>query len=274
MLKIMNTKDLLSPENFKLKMLGYAPSGFGKSRFGATAPNPIFGCCDTGHGGGMLTIARLGLPYIELRNYNDLEEFCSGVNLEQYDTLVLDAFDFAGDTFVKDWALTVPRSGKMGESKKRQMGCPELDDFGVISELMRRCLAKLLSQDKHIYVNAALDYYAPAVLQGENPRPEKIGGPSFVGQLRMGSCAMFDVVLRMFMRPALRDPKDANSKYNQRVWQTEGNGQYLAKSRIVNGNNNAFPPEVVFDLDKGTGTFQWLLDEARKVYATQSVAAA
>lgn len=268
-LLIENSRDLLTKEVFKLKVLGYSPSGFGKTEFAATAPNPIFGLCDTGHGKGLLTIADKGLPYTKITTYNQLEEFCSGVGLEQYDTIVLDAFDFAADTFLKDHALTIPRT-RGGESKKRAMGIPELDDYQSMAELERRCLAKLLGQPKHIYVNCAMDYYSPP----DNEKAERIGGPSLPGAMRLGASAMFDVVLRLFIRDVLIDPKDAKSRIKQRVWQCEGDGKYLAKSRLKNGKQNVFPPEVVFDLEKGTGTFAWFLTEANKAYAATVVAAA
>lgn len=264
-LQIKNTRDLLTQGNVKLKMITYSPSGFGKTEFAATAPNPIFGACETGHGKGLLTVAQKGIPYVEIGTYEQLESFCSGDGLGPYDTIVLDGFSYATDTAIKTYALSVPR--QRGESKKRLMGIPEMDDYGTMAELERRLLAKLLSLDKHIIITCLQDYYQPAEGNGDMPRAEKIGGPDLPGMMRLGAAAMVDIVLRLFMRNALKDPKDAKSRYNERVWQTESDGKYLAKSRIRNGRLPVFPPEVVFDLDRNIGTFDWMLQQANKAYA-------
>jgi hypothetical protein len=85
--------------------------------------------------------------------------------------------------------------------------------------------------------------------------------------MRSGSAAMFDVVMKLNTRYALRDPKDSKSKYLERVWQTETDGQYICKSRLRNGTKQIFPSEVVFNHDTGHGDFKWFLSEALKCYS-------
>src|SRR5947209_3574283 len=116
-LKIQNTKSLNTNGGFRLKCLIYSPSGYGKSLFASTAPNPIVLACETGHGSGLLTAQAAGIDYIVPETFGDIELFCSGSGLEKYDTLVVDGFSFAADTIIKNHALTVPRRG--GESPKR-----------------------------------------------------------------------------------------------------------------------------------------------------------
>lgn len=268
MLKLFNTRELLGDGQLKLKMLIYSPSGYGKSEFVSTAPNVVVGAGETGHGKGLLTLGQKSIMATNIQTYTELEEFCSGNGLDSYDTLALDGFSYLTDTAVKTYALTVPRT-KGGDSKKRAMGIPELDDYGTMAELERRVLAKLLSLDKHIIVTCLQDYYQPP----EEGRAEKIGGPDLPGSMRLGSAAMFDIVMRLYTRSALANPKDANSRFQQRVFQTESDGKYLAKSRLRNNKSALFPSEVVFDLNTGHGSFPWFLEQARKAYDAAPVAA-
>lgn len=263
-LVIRNTKELVSPENLKLKMLLYSPSGYGKTEFTAGAPNPIHAGCEPGEGGGLLTIASKGLPYVVPETYAELERFCSG-NIEgqkAFDTYVLDGMSYATDTIIKDYALTVQR--KQGDTGKRAMGVPELDDYGTMAELERRLLAKLLMQPKHIIVTCLQDYYQPfqAASGSQSARQERIGGPDLPGMMRLGSAAMFDIVMRLEVRSVLTNRQDANSRVLQRFWTTEGSDKYLAKSRLRNGFKNAFPSEVEFNLETKVGSFDWFFQKA------------
>lgn len=271
MLQIRNTRELLDPKNFKLKVLVYGPSGVGKSEWAAGAPNCIVAACETGVGNGLLTVASKGVDYVLPATYSELEQFCSGVGLDSYDTIILDGMTYQTDTVIKDYALTVKR--KEGDSEKRKMGVPELDDYGVMAELERRLLAKLLTLPKNIIVTCLMDYYQPAQ---DKPfvKAEKIGGPDLPGQMRLGSTAMFDLVMRLWTRPALRDPKNASSRYIQRYFLTENDGRYLAKSRIKNGKEQLYPIEVPFDLETGEGSFSWFYEKARSAYSQYAVAAA
>jgi hypothetical protein len=269
-LAIKNSRELLSAEDFRFKCLIYGPSGVGKTRWAAAAPNCIVAACETGHGNGLLTVTDMAVDYVVPQSYSDLEQFCSGVGLEGYDTLILDGMTFQTDTVIKDYALTVKR--KQGETEKRKMGVPEMDDYGTMAELERRLLAKLLSLPKNIIVTCLMDYWQPAQ-GGENPKPEKTGGPDLPGMMRLGSTAMFDVVMRLWTRPALRNPKDANSRYIQRYFLTENDGKYLAKSRITNGKTQIFPTEVVYDLETGEGTFDWFLERAKANVSPQATSA-
>jgi hypothetical protein len=259
-IQIKNTRDLLQ-EDLRLKILIYGPSGVGKTEFASGAPNPIVAACETGHGKGLLTVADKGLAHIEPETYSEIEQFCSGTipGQESYDTYVLDGMSYLTDTTIKNYALSVQRSG--GDAQRRAMGIPEMSDYGVMAELERRLLAKLLGQPKHIIVTCLMDYYQPFEA-GTQPRKEKIGGPDLPGMMRLGASAMFDCVFRLWTEPALKDPKNPSSRYHKRVFLTDGDGKYLAKSRLRNGLVNLFPTEVPFDLETETGTFGWFLNKA------------
>lgn len=259
-LVIKNTDDLLKKDNVKLKMLVYGPSGVGKTAFCGTVPNGVIAACETGHGKGLATLGGTKVAYIEPTSYEEYETFCSGIGFERYDTMVLDGFSYLADSVIRDKALTVPRS--QGNSPKRAMGILELDDYGVLAELERKLLARLLCLDKHILVTCLIDYYQPP--SSNPPQREKLGGPELPGSMRAGSAAMFDHVFRLQTRSALKDPRDPKSRYYQRFFTTENDGQYIAKSRFRSGTKAIYPTEVPFDLETGMGTFQWFIDQAVK----------
>lgn len=266
-LKLNNTRNLVSPENFRLKMLIFGFPGVGKTTFEATANNPekgrklLLGVSETGHGRGLLSIAQSGVDFCELNGYNDFEEFVSSP-FPQYQVRGLDSLSWANKSFIKDKALSMPRA--KGESQKRALGVPELDDFGTMGELTRKLVQRMIDQPQHVVVTAGLRVDRPDADNGG----ETLVGPDLPGQMFLGSTAMFDLVLCLRTRSVLRDPRDAKSRYTERYFLTENTGGILAKNRLsVSDKGLSFlPSEVVFDQEKGTGTFDWFLDEAIKAY--------
>jgi len=213
----------------------------------------------------MLSIASEGLEYFEPTSLADFEALANGKIFKDKSSLALDSLSEMVRTFVKDAALAIPRS--KGESDKRRRGIPELDDYGVMGELTRRLLRALLTQhpDKHIIVTATERYDKPDPESGQG---EMLIGPDLPGQMFLGSTAMFDLVLRIRTRPALRDPKDAKSRYTQRYILTQPDGA----GSIVKGRPNVkmkaiLDKEELFDPESGRGTFPYLLDKILKGYA-------
>lgn len=262
-LMIRTTKELINPESLKLKILLIGLPGSGKTTFMATAPNLGAGICENGYGRGLLSVATKDFSYAELNSYNDFDEFCSGAAFKDKDTLGLDSLSEMTRSFIKDKAVSMPRA--KGESQKRAMGVPELDDYGVIAELTRKLLQKIINQPKHIIVTSGLRIDRPDMETGQG---ETLIGPDLPGQMFLGSTAMFDVVLCLRSRSILRDPKDAKSRYTERYFLTEGSGGILAKNRLSVGDKGIsfLPKEVIFNQEKGTGTFTWFLDTAKNAY--------
>lgn len=262
-LMIRTTKELINPESLKLKILLIGLPGSGKTTFMATAPNLGAGICENGYGRGLLSVATKDFSYAELNSYSDFDEFCSGAAFKDKDTLGLDSLSEMTRSFIKDKAVSMPRA--KGESQKRALGVPELDDYGVIAELTRKLLQKIINQPKHIIVTSGLRIDRPDMETGQG---ETLIGPDLPGQMFLGSTAMFDVVLCLRSRSVLRDPKDAKSRYTERYFLTEGSGGILAKNRLSVGDKGIsfLPKEVIFNQDKGTGTFTWFLDTAKNAY--------
>lgn len=250
-LVVKNTRDLLDPENFKMKTLLFGIPGSGKTEWAAGMPDPAFAACETGHGKGLLTIATKGLPYVEPMTYEEFEQIAAGKCFADRESLAVDSASDMVKTFIKDYALTIPRS--KGESAKRQKGVPELDDYGVMGELTRRLLRKLLGIDKHITVTATLRIDKP---DPENGQGQMLIGPDLPGQMFLGATAMFDLVLCLRTRPALKVAGDAKSRYNQRFLMTDGDGTYITKSRTTVDGKPLLPKEVVYNLETGEGSWK------------------
>src|ERR1700676_404396 len=110
-LTLRNTRDLVSADKLRLKVLVYGFAGSGKTSWMASANAPesnrrlLAGVCETGHGSGLLSVAQAGFDYAELGSYSDFEEFCTGLPAKGYDVIGLDSLSWANKTFVKDKAL-------------------------------------------------------------------------------------------------------------------------------------------------------------------------
>jgi hypothetical protein len=259
-----NTRDLLKPEDLKLKILIYGLHGSGKSTFLSTVPNIGIGASETGHGKGLLGVAGEELDYVELNNYQDFDDFCSGSEFKEMDALGLDSLSDVVKTHVKTKALSFPR--KNGDTPKRLSGVPEIDDYGVMGELTRRKLRTFIDLPKHIVVTSGLRIDKPDLESGQG---EMLIGPDLAGQMFLGSTAMFDLVLCTRTRSVLDNPKDAKSRRTEYYYVTNNPGTgIIAKNRLgVTGGKSFLPQEVVFNPDKEIGTFPWLLKTAQEAYS-------
>jgi hypothetical protein len=260
---VKNTKDLISPADLKLKVLVFGLYGAGKTTFMSTFPKLMSGQCETGHGKGLMSVASKGFDYVELDSYADFDSFCSGAIGKEHESYGLDSLSEMVKTFIKDKALSLPRA--KGDSQKRLLGVPELDDYGVMGELTRKLLRKLLDQPKHIIVTSGLRIDKP---DPENGQGEMLIGPDLAGQMFLGSTAMFDLCLCLRSRSVLRDPKDAKSRETERYFLTENSGTgILAKNRLSIAEGASFlPKEIVFNPSKGQGTFDYIYNLAVATY--------
>ncbi len=252
-LVIQNTKSLRDSKNLKLKILLIGTPGFGKTSFLKTCPNLGVGVSETGHGKGLLSVATSDIDFVEISNYADFDSFCSGVVFKDKETLAIDSLSDMARTFIKDKAISIPRA--KGDSQKRLLGVPELDDYGVIAELTRKLTKKFIDQPKHIICTATLRIDKPDL---ENGQGEMLIGPDFPGARFLGCTAMFDL---------LRDPKDAKSRYTERYWLTENQGGFIAKNRLSVDVGSFLPTELQYDLKTGNGTFKDILNRAVNAYA-------
>lgn len=265
-LKVRNSLEYLNPDTFRIVALVYGLPGTGKTSWIGTLPpkETIIAACETGLGKGALSIADRGFDVCEPDSLVELEEFCRGKVGENKKALVLDSLSAMYKTFIKDAALKIPR--RMGESDKRKMGIPELDDYGTIGEMTRKLLNILISSnpDKHIIVTATEKYDRPN--ENDPPGTESLIGPDLAGQMFLGSPAMFDFVFRLRTRPKLRDPKDPKTKYGERYFLTQQESGTIAKCRSNSRGISLLDREEIFDIQSGQGGFPYLLDKILRGY--------
>jgi len=226
--------------------------------------------CETGEGNGLLSVATKNIDYVEPKTYAELEQVASGTVFKEKLSLGGDSLTDICNTLVKDYALSIPRQS--GNSPKRAMGVPELDDYGTMGELTRRVVRKFLDLDKHICFTAGLRMKEPDPGTGQG---QFLLGPDLPGAMFTGSAAMFDTVMCLKVRSKLRDPKDAKSRYTERYFVTtsDGNG-LIAKCRsVVSGlpplldAEELFIPKEQDPKGEGVGTFPALLKKITNTYA-------
>lgn len=267
-IQVRNTKDYLSPETFRFVGLIYGLPGTGKTSWLGTIPPEDIGiaACETGLGNGLLSIADKGVDHIVVESLSDLEAFCKGQVFPKKKVLALDSISAMAKTFIKDAALKIPRA--KGNSDKRQLGIPELDDYGSIAEMTRKAIVLLVNAnpDKHVVCTATEKYDRPN--ENDAPGTESLIGPELAGQMFLGAPAMFDFVLRLRTRPKLRNPQDAKTRYSERYFLTQQESGVVAKSRSNAGNKSILDREEIFDIESGQGSFPYLIKKIVDGYKT------
>lgn len=248
----------------------YGLPGSGKTSWVGTLDPETTGiaACETGNGNGVLTIADRGFDFVAPDNLVELEKFCKGEVFPDKKALVLDSLSAMAKTLIKDAALRIPRRG--GESDKRKLGIPELDDYGSIGEMTRRVINMLIQANptKHIIVTALEKYDRPN--ENDAPGTESLIGPDLAGQMFLGAPAMFDFVLRLRTRPRLKNPADAKTRFSERYFITQQESGVIAKCR---GNTRGTPlldKEEIFDQSNGAGGFPYMLGKILSGYALDS----
>lgn len=261
-LQVRNTKSLITRENFRMKVLCYGIPGVGKSEWLSGAPELGIAACETGLGKGLLTIAGKNIDFVEPSNVPEFEAIANGQIFKDKKSIGLDSLSYMNKSFIRDAALSIPRRG--AETGKRAQGVPELDDYQVMAEMTRRITAKLLDQDKHVIVTATEKYTGPDAETGQG---ETLILPDLPGAMALTCTAMFDFVFRLRTRQKLRDPKDPKSRYVERYFITQPDGQgTIAKCRSNLLGIPFLDKEEVFDLNDGRGSFMYMLNKILAQY--------
>lgn len=265
---VRNTKDLIKPSSYNWKVLIVAPTGIGKTTWVSTAPDVGIAACETGEGGGTLSIVKAGVDFVEPRTFTDFRSICydTFAPFQKKRTIALDSLSYMCKTFIKDHVLSSFPARNPREAMRRQAGVPVGFDFGEISEVTRNLLNALLNQKKHVIVTT--------LAKSEKDENGVVIGvkPDLPGALADAAAAMFDSVMYLKVRKLLRDPRDPKSAYLQRYFITQADGTHLAKDR----NNNGKPfllQEEIFDKETGEGSFPFLLNKILTGYATIQPAA-
>ena len=262
-LEVKNTRQLIEPDKLRLKILIYGLLGSGKTPFLATAPDIGVAACEAGQAKGLASVLLRGLDFVEPSTYQEFDQVCSGLVFKNKASVGLDSLTDMTNTFVKDYALTFPRA--KGDTLKRKAGVPELDDYGVMGEVTRRLLRKLIDGDKHVVATATLKIQQPDAETGQG---EMLVCPNLPGALALGSGAMFDLVLCLRTRSRLKNSNDPKSRYTEHYITARGTQNLLARCRHSEILGKALlPDEFLLDLNTGEGTFPWIFERIYKGYA-------
>ena len=217
--------------------------------------------CDKGTGSGLLPIADKGFEYIEPESLLDLEKFVKGEVFKDKKILALDNLSTMARTLVKEAALAIPRNS----DAVRRFGVPDMKDYGVIAEIVRRILVTMIdaNPDKHILVFAHERYDRPN--ETDAPGTESLVGPDLAGQLFLAAPSIFDFVFRLRLRTFLTNPADAKTKISQRYLQCAAQQGVLTKCRAHVEGKTVLTEEIV-DLKTGEGSFPSIVNKLVNAY--------
>jgi hypothetical protein len=238
-IEIRNTRDL-SSDNLKLKVLLIGPSRVGKTSWAATAPNPGFAACETGHGSGLSSIMDSGVAFFEPKSLGDIDALASGHVFADKETIVVDSLSAMTRSIIKDYAVKMGRRGP--DTPQRKEGIPEQFDYMAMAEITRRVLEAIIGLDKHIIVTALQktksdkDTQAPIAI-----------GPDLPGLMFDVAPSMFDQVFYISLKKAFTDPKDARTAYISRVIDTQPDGLKVGGVRNNNAGAPILPKEIIFN---------------------------
>lgn len=223
--------------------------------------------CETGHGSGLLSVAHAGVDYVEPKTFVDFRALCLGTfaPFQTKQTIALDSLTAMTKTFIKDHVLANFPAKNQREMLRRQAGVPTGFDFGDIADVTRTLLNQLLAQDKNVIVTAL-----EKITKDDNGVITSID-PDLPGALGTSAAAMFDSVLFLKVRKALRDPRDPKSAYFERYFITASDGIHVAKDRNASNSKSFLNAEEVFDPSTNRGTFTTLFE---KIAAGHAAAAA
>lgn len=190
-----------------VKVLCYAPAGYGKTVLGATAPRPIILSSEFGN----LSIRKHNIPVLEIRNGLDMRDaydwiMKSNEFKQHFDTLVWDGASESAETFLR----VAKASGGDGRAH-----------YGTVADMIADYFTKFRAlPEKHVYITAKMGFVQDSVTGAVKY------GPDFPGkQLGQQSPYWLDEVftLRIGTLP------DGTGTY--RYLQTQPDPQYDAKDR-------------------------------------------
>jgi phage nucleotide-binding protein len=201
MIQINNTRDI---QHTGVKILVYAQAGAGKTTLVSTTPAPIVLSAEAG----LLSLRDYDIPYIEIRNIDDLAEAyhwaAESEEASQYQTVCLDS--------ISEIAEVVLASEKKKNKDPRAA-------YGVMQDTIQDYVRKFRDlSGMHVYFSAKLEK-----VQDEMGRI--LYGPSMPGN-KTGQLLPYYVDEVLALRVEHND-----TNQTVRMLQCEGDGTWLAKDR-------------------------------------------
>lgn len=187
-----------------LKIVVFGASGSGKTTLIKTLPNPVILSAEAG----LLSINDAEIPYIEIRNIEDLHEAykwaSTSAEAQQFESVALDSISEVGEVVLAN----EKRKNKDGRAAYGEMQTVMMDLLRAFRDL----------SGKHVYMSAKMEK-----AQDENGR--MMYSPSMPGsKLSQQIPYLVDECY------ALRTEKDADG-HTQRALMTQSDGLWAVKSR-------------------------------------------
>lgn len=131
----------------RLKIMLIGGPGAGKTRVSSYWPKPIYADCEAG----LASIADRAMPFVSIRNSNDMLEFLTDMRLEsnrpydqrRFQTVVIDTLDAFQRKVMDEWLLANPGAGSFRG----------YDAWGYLDAKMGMLLTRLLNLDMNVIVN-------------------------------------------------------------------------------------------------------------------------
>lgn len=250
---VRNTRDLISPEA-RICTLIYAPRKMGKTTFAATLdkktkrfnnkPSLII-ACEAAEGGGTMSIADLGIDFVQPRDWNELGSVVAALQTDtKYGGIIVDPLDEIVDRCITPYALKMPyEKAKSGAAPlSRAMGVPAQGDYQTMGEMLRSIIVKLMNLTRsETLVNVRKDLVCVAPLKHKTDRDGKLIQiqPDLPGGMADGAAGVFQTVGQIQLAPkVIPGPDGKTMRVNERVFITEG-----TPDAIMGDRTKKFPKE-------------------------------
>lgn len=237
------------PVKRPLKMVGYGPSGVGKSTFASQAPNVIFLCAEDGTG--ELDVARFPEP----KTWTDVMEACQQLLAGEHDfkTLAIDSLDWLAPLVRKH----VIEKEKMTDEKYEAYGRGENFALRHWRELQQ--MFDLLRRDRGMHIIALAHSICKTF---KNPEGDDFDRYQLA--LSNQAAALWeqwsDTMLFLTWETATTGAEGGRKKgvLGERVIYTERTAAFDAKNRF------GLPPSIPFERDSAFKAFSSAVQAARK----------
>lgn len=245
-LQVYNTKDLISPDT-RICSLIYSGAKFGKTKLAASLNEvtkkyrgkpSLFIACEVSEGGGTMSVADLGVDYVQPATWGEMEEVLGQLATnDYYGGVILDnATDYV-IRIVRPYALKFP--AKERELGARQHGVPVRSDYQTMSECSRQQINKLLNlTNKTTPEKFRKDVIVTALEREQNDDDGKLEGikPALPGALADVVTAMFQSVVGIKIKQKivpidLANPKAGTKRVSSRILHVANDGVRVTDDR-------------------------------------------
>ena len=204
MIQLASTNTITQSQG--VKVVVYGPAGAGKTVLCSTAPNPVILSAE----GGLLSLRKHNLPYIEIKGYKDLTEAYKWAmqsnEAKQFETICLDSISEIGEIVLADL--------KRSKKDARQA-------YGELQDEMLSLVRQFRDMPtKHVYFSAKEDESKDGATGAIFRKPMMPGN-----QLPKQIPYFFDEVFQLHVY------QDQQSGQQMRALRTLADFQYSAKDR-------------------------------------------